>query len=160
MDVEDLKEQLLAAYKHRAILYYLIYDEVRKEMGAERAAEAMKRAIRRRGEQLGAKFARFAPDDMEGLRKAFAVGSEIHRWLFEPQVDHCGPDGLDVTHRRCPLVEAWKEIGLDDEETATMCEIAAAVDEGTFEAAGFNFSAETWTGGEGCCHLHIRPAKK
>ena len=41
-----------------------------------------------------------------------------------------------------------------------MCEIAAHVDNGTFEGAGFEFSADTWSpGGEGCCRLHIRPGK-
>ena len=35
---------------------------------------------------------------------------------------------------------------------------AVAVDNGTFESAGFEFSADTWQpGGDGCCYLHIRP---
>jgi hypothetical protein len=34
------------------------------------------------------------------------------------------------------------------------------VDNGTFEAAGFAFSAKTWQpGDDGCCFLHIRPGK-
>ena len=38
--------------------------------------------------------------------------------------------------------------------------IAGRVDNGTFEAAGFEFAADTWTpGGEGCCHLHLRPGR-
>jgi hypothetical protein len=41
-----------------------------------------------------------------------------------------------------------------------MCEIAASVDLGTFEGAGFVFSAETWTPGQqGCCLLKIKPGK-
>jgi hypothetical protein len=44
------------------------------------------------------------------------------------------------------------------EKIATLCRIAGVVDDGTFEAAGFNFSADTWRPGEeGCCFLHIRP---
>ena len=38
----------------------------------------------------------------------------------------------------CPLVDAWKEAGLDPEEIDVMCSISAAVDEGTFEGAGLN----------------------
>ena len=31
---------------------------------------------------------------------------------------------------------------------------------GTFEAAGFAFSADTWQPGrDGCCHLHVRPGR-
>ena len=41
-----------------------------------------------------------------------------------------------------------------------MCSIAGRVDNGTFEGAGFTFSADTWQPGRsGCCHLHIRPGK-
>ncbi len=39
-----------------------------------------------------------------------------------------------------------------------LCHIAGRVDNGTFEGAGFVFSADTWRPGEGgCCYLHIRP---
>ncbi len=118
----------------------------------------MKRAIYRRGTEVGAKYAQYAPADLAGLCEAFAVGSESHRWLFEPEVERCDAEGLDVKHRRCPLKEAWQEMGLSGDEVALMCEIAAVVDNGTFAAAGFRFSAETWKpGGDGCCHLHIRP---
>jgi hypothetical protein len=41
-----------------------------------------------------------------------------------------------------------------------MCSMAAVVDNGTFEGAGFEFSADTYHEGEdGCCHLYIRPGK-
>jgi hypothetical protein len=44
------------------------------------------------------------------------------------------------------------------EKVAKLCSIAGVVDNGTFEAAGFAFHADTWRAGdEGCCFLHIRP---
>ncbi|MGW8256907.1 MAG: hypothetical protein ACWGMZ_05430 [Thermoguttaceae bacterium] len=50
------------------------------------------------------------------------------------------------------------EAALSEELVATLCRIAASVDSGTFEAAGFKFQAETYQpNGEGCCYLHIRP---
>ncbi len=61
----------------------------------------------------------------------------------------------------CPLRDAWQEAGLSDKDTAKICSIAAAVDIGTFEGAGFEFSAETWKPEFGkCCHMHIRPGKR
>jgi hypothetical protein len=67
---------------------------------------------------------------------------------------------LDIKFHACPLKEAWQAAGLPDERIATLCRIAGVVDNGTFEAAGFAFSAETWQPGEdGCCFLHIRPGK-
>ena len=69
-------------------------------------------------------------------------------------------EGLDIKFRACPLKEAWQAAGLPEERIATLCRIAGVVDNGTFEAAGFAFSAATWQpGDDGCCLLHIRPGK-
>jgi hypothetical protein len=39
-----------------------------------------------------------------------------------------------------------------------LCRLAAQVDHGMFEAAGFGFHADTYQPcGEGCCFLHVRP---
>jgi hypothetical protein len=156
---EQLRQQLYDSFKNRAILYHLIYDELRKEVGIERAEQIMARAIYRRGAQNGqAKYARFGPDNLAGLRDAFLGGVADDGKMFQPEVIRDDPQGLDIKFHRCPLREAWQEIGLPEDEIATLCRIAARVDNGTFEAAGFRFSADTWQpGGEGCCYLHIRP---
>jgi ABC-2 type transport system ATP-binding protein len=45
-------------------------------------------------------------------------------------------------------------------ERPALCRIAARVDNGTFESAGFEFHGDTWQpGGDGCCVLHFRPGK-
>ena len=52
------------------------------------------------------------------------------------------------------------EAGVPESDIAKLCRIAGRVDNGTFEAAGFEFAADTWQPGhEGCCHLHIRPGR-
>lgn len=120
----------------------------------------MKRAIYRRGVQKGGKYASFAPGDMEGLKEAFIGGIPDDGAMFKPEVLRCDADGLDIKFHGCPLRDAWVEMGLPGDEIATICRIAARIDNGTFEGAGFEFSADTWQpGGEGCCHLHIRPGK-
>jgi hypothetical protein len=160
MSEQALREQLYESYKNRALLYHLIFDELRGEVGAEKAEEIMKRAIYRRGAQKGKKYARYAPKDLEGLKEAFVGGIPDDGNMFRPEVLRCEADGLDVKFHGCPLRDAWQEAGLADEEVATMCRIAARVDNGTFESAGFRFSADTWQpGGEGCCFLHIRPGE-
>jgi len=52
----------------------------------------------------------------------------------------------------CPLVDAWRSIGLPAEEVDTLCEIAAAVDEGTFAGAGLDleFLGRLGAGGSKC----------
>ena len=158
---DSLRRQLYDSFKNRAILYYLIYDELRAEVGAQRAEAILARAIYRRGEQKGReKYARYAPDDLAGLKEAFVGGLPDEGRMFQPELLRDEPDALDIKFHGCPLREAWQESGLPDEEVAVLCRIAARIDNGTFEGAGFEFQADTWQpGGDGCCRLHIRPGK-
>jgi hypothetical protein len=158
MSEATLREQLYASFKNRALLYHLIFDELRRELGAEKAEEILKRAIYRRGVEHGAKFASFAPGNLEGLKESFLGGIADDGQMFQPEVLRCDSQALDIKFHRCPLREAWQEAGLPEEEVAQLCRIAARVDNGTFEGAGFAFHADTYQpGGEGCCYLHIRP---
>ena len=92
------------------------------------------------------------------MKEAFLAAIPDEGRMFEPEVERGDAKALDIRFGRCPLREAWKEAGLSDDEVALMCEIASVVDAGTFEAAGFDFSIDTWRpDGDGCCHLHIRP---
>lgn len=155
-----LTEQLYHACKHRAILYYYLFDVLREELGEAKAKAMMKRAIYRRGVEIGAaKYARFAPCDLAGLKEAFLGGIPDGGRMFDPEVERADAEGLGIRFRRCPLIEAWQEAGLGDADVATMCEIAVEVDVGAFQGAGFTFCAQTWQPGGGGCHLHIRPGK-
>jgi len=158
MTEHDLRTELKTSFKNRAILYCLIFDELRGEIGEERAMAVLKRAIRRRGEQVGQRFRPFAPRDLAGLKDAFLNGIPDEGRLFEPQVVQCDDHSLVIHLNACPLKEAWEELGLDDREKAMLCEIAGEIDRGTFEGAGFSFEPDTWQPGRtGCCHLKIGP---
>jgi hypothetical protein len=158
MSEQELRDQLYASFKHRAMLYYLIFDELRRALDEPQAIAIMQRAIRRRGEVVGQQYAPHAPADLAGLRDAFLAHIPDAGRMFAVRVDRCDAGHLDMTLQQCPLRDAWQEAGLDDHDVATLCQIAAVIDEGTFEGAGFAFSAETWRPGrEGCCHLHICP---
>jgi hypothetical protein len=161
MSEETLRRQLYDSFKNRAMIYYLIYDELRSECGEDRAEEVLARAIYRRGAEKGREnFARFAPNDLAGLLEAFLGGIPDDGRMFQPEVLRNDAAGVDVKFHACPLRDAWKEAGLPEEDIAMLCRIAARIDNGTFEAAGFQFRADTYQpGGEGCCLLHIRPGK-
>jgi hypothetical protein len=161
MSEEKLREALRAQIKNRAMMYYHIFNEIRQEAGEEKAIEIMKRAIYKRGFEVGKILAGHAPSDLKGLRDAFMerIVPDEDR-IFSPEVRRCDDQELEIKMRRCPLKEAYQEAGLREEETARMLEIAGEVDRGTFEGAGFSFSGETWRPGqEGCCHFHVRPKK-
>jgi hypothetical protein len=157
---ERLRQHLYAAFKHRGLLYWRFFEELRRELGEARATEVMSRAIYARGREVGREFAAYGPADLPGLARAFLDFLPDGGRMFDPEVERADADGVDIRLRRCPLKEAWQEAGLPDADVAVLCRIAGRVDNGTFEAAGFEFWADTWTPGrEGCCHLHIRPGR-
>ncbi|MGD8291101.1 MAG: L-2-amino-thiazoline-4-carboxylic acid hydrolase [Desulfobacterales bacterium] len=160
MSEQDLRNSLYGSFKNRAMMYYHIFDEMRKEIGEEKATEIITKGIYKRGLEIGQQFADYGPSDMSGLKDAFLEFVPDDGKMFQPELLRCDAEGIDIQFHRCPLKEAWQEAGLSDNEVAKMCKIAARVDNGTFEGAGFKFSADTWRpGGDGCCRLHIRPGK-
>jgi hypothetical protein len=158
MSEEQLRKELIAAFKNRAMIYHKILLELRQEVGKEKAAEILKKAIQARGVENSKQYKKFGPKDLKGLGDAFLGNSPGGGKLFNPELIRCEGGVLDINFHSCPLKEAWVEAGLPEEDVAHLCEIAAAVDIGTFEGAGFKFEPDTWKPGrEGCCHLHIRP---
>ena len=159
-DTERLRRDLYAAFKNRALMYWHVFDELRKALGEPQTTALMARAIEARGREIGRQFSRYGPADLAGLRDAFVGGVPDDGRMFAPRVDRCDATALDITLQRCPLKEAWQEAGVADADIAALCRIAGRVDNGTFEAAGFEFAADTWQPGrDGCCHLHVRPGR-
>ena len=108
-------------------------------MGAAKAEEILSRAIYRRGQENGRKYASFAPADLAGLKNAFLGGIPDDGQMFRPEVLHADGEALDVQFHACPLREAWQEYGLKEEEVALLCRIAARIDYGTFERGRLRF---------------------
>ncbi len=157
MSEEALRRQLYDSFANRAHIYRLLLRELGAELGAEKAAELIGRALYQRGAQVGAKYASFAPGNLEGLRQAFLANVSDGGAMFAPEVVRCDAEGLDIKLHRCPLKQAWLDAGLAQEEVAALCRIASKVDRGLFEGAGFQFHADTYQPGEeGCCFLHVR----
>ncbi len=159
MSKQELQLQLYDSFKNRAIVYYLIFDEMRRKLGAETAETILGDGIYRRGEQLGQRLTQYGPANLSGLKDAFLAGIPDEGRMFRPVVTRDDPAALDIEFHHCPLLEAWQQAGLPDTEIATICRIAARIDNGMFEAAGFVFSADTWRPGADRCCLHIRPGK-
>ena len=155
-EVETLRAQLRASFKNRAMVYLEVYRVLEEEFGRARAAELLKRAIYRRGCAVGEHFKAHGPTDLAGLEKAFVGFLPDGGRMFAPEVVRNDGRELEIQFHACPLQDAWREAGLPEADVAHLCEIAGVVDNGTFEAAGFEFRSETWRPGrEGCCHLFI-----
>ncbi len=147
------RQETRSAFENRALMYLYIYEELSDELGPEKAAELMKRAIHRRGLEVGRKYRpAVAAGDLEEVAAVFCDGSPCEGELFEPGVEEQGEERVVLRMSACPLVDAWRGVGLLPEEIDTMCDIAAAVDEGTFEAAGLELTFLDRLGSPGSTH--------
>lgn len=158
-DVEIARGETRAAFANRAHIYAHILDVLSEELGEERAVELMRRAIRRRGEEVSGKYRRAL--EAGGLPEAgrvFCADSPCGGTLFEPAVEEQGDDRIVLRMSACPLLDAWRGAGLAPERCDLLCSIAAAVDEGTFEGAGLDLDFLDRLGRPGStrCLLELR----
>jgi hypothetical protein len=161
MDEEAAKRETRAAFENRAHLYALIFEELKDELGAQRAADLMKKAIYRRGTENAVKYRAAAEaGDLEAVGRIFCEGSACSGELFHPGIEQSSDEEIVLRMTSCPLVDAWRQRGLDADEVDLLCEIAAAVDEGTFGAAGLDLTFQDRLGRPGStrCLLALRKA--
>jgi predicted ArsR family transcriptional regulator len=139
--LEKSRAETRASFENRAYMYAYIYEELAEEIGRDRAVEIMKRAIYRRGLEVGRKYAAAAgAGDLAEVGRIFVDGSPCEGAFFEPAIEELEEGRLVLRMCSCPLENAWRSLGLPAEEVDTLCEIAAAVDEGTFEGAGLDLT--------------------
>lgn len=143
---DDLEAQLAAAHAetraafvNRALVIAHVFEAMEEELGTERAAEVMKRAIYRRGLEIAEKYrAAAAARDLAEVGRLFVEGSPSGGAVFTPSIEEYAPEEGRLVLRMdtCALKDAWIEAGYPPERVDLFCEIAAAVDYGTFEGAG------------------------
>ena len=159
MSTEIVKARLETrdAFKNRGVLYRLFFEEISKEIGEEKAVNIMKKAIYRWG---GAKSDRYralaGKKDFKGIADEFVRTSVCNGEVFKPSIHKLDNKSTVIDMEGCPLVEAWREMGLSEEEVTKMCEISNATDYGKYEGMGFKLTIEsTLAKGEGKCRLKI-----
>ncbi len=128
---------LITELKNRAKIYVHIYRELAKEVGSEKAAGILKRALYARGQEKGAQLkTRIEHPDLHQLAIAFVDGNaDMDAFGHEIVQEHM--DFVLLRLKGCPLAEAWKESELTPEEQKILCDIAYQVDFGKFETAGY-----------------------
>jgi hypothetical protein len=151
-ELAKAQSETRAAFENRALMYFYIFDELSAEVGREKATEVLKRAIRRRGVEVGKKYApAVEARDLEEVGRIFCEGSACEGELFHPGVEEHDADRIVLRMTSCPLIDAWRALGLPADEVDTLCGIAAAVDEGTFEGAGLELTFADRLGRPGSC---------
>lgn len=159
-ELEQSRAETRAAFENRALMYAYIYDELEAEVGAEHATEIMKRAIFRRGLEVGQRYRdAAAAGDLDEVARLFVEGSPAGGAFFEPGVaDEADAGRIVLKMTACPLKDAWVAAGYDGAKVDHLCDIAAAVDEGTFEGAGLDlrFLDRQACAGSDTCLLELR----
>ena len=133
-----------AAFENRALMYAYLYDELEDRIGhraRHRPDEARDLPTRPRGGVVKYRPAAQAGDLAE-VARLFVDGSPAQGSLFEPGTEEVAADGERIVLRMtaCPLKDAWIAAGYDAAKVDHLCDIAAAVDEGTFEGAGLDLT--------------------
>ncbi|MGB3070813.1 MAG: L-2-amino-thiazoline-4-carboxylic acid hydrolase [Ottowia sp.] len=157
--VSDLRNQVKNLLKSRAMLMAALLDELEPEIGLERAETVLRRVMHKRSEGAGKRFlSDCAPGNMPLLRERFIDFLPDHGGLFEIETTRCDAAGLGIKFKTCPVKEAYEEAGISPERMQVLLRISGDGDVGLFEGAGFAIRNDTWApGGQGCCHLHIKP---
>lgn len=155
-DRDKLARELREAFAGRALLYDAIDRELTQEIGADRAAEVLGRAIERRGQEVAAAmFADIDRDDPQAVADRFLATSPDGGTLYPTEIDRAA-GSVTIQVQRCPLQDAWRAAGVAPERVARLCRIAGRFDTGLFGATGVKFSAETWAPGRaGCCRIRL-----
>jgi len=134
MTITEANQQIVEAHKLRAVMYYYLYDEMEKAFGEEMARQIFKRATYRRGQDIQKNYRPFIEQhNYQGLAEEFCKSSPAEGTLFHPRVEKIDTQRAVLIMEACPLVFAWKEMGLSEEKIQTLCEVASAIDKGTFE---------------------------
>jgi hypothetical protein len=124
--------------KNRARIYYHIYRRLSAEIGEEKAIAVLKRALYDRGSEKGRQLAeKIGSPDLRQVAAAFVEGKQGID-VFGHEVVEVDDNHALLRLNQCPLVEAWKDLGLSPEGIKTMCDFAYQVDFGKFETAGYN----------------------
>ena len=147
--------QLHDAIKERGRAYLIVFRELSKRYGEAEAVSVMRSASYEHGKAIGEPLACYAPRDFAGMAEGFAKAPDNGE-TFSPDIRQLDDTCLEVKMMTCPIKDAWVEAGCSDEEICTLLHCASALDEGTFDAAGFDYEIELWSPGkEGCCLTKI-----
>lgn len=155
MAQQQTNPQLYDAIKERGRAYLLAFREISKRYGEAEAISVMRAVSHAHGTMIGQPLACYGPRDFAGMAEGYAKTPDEGS-IFQPDIKELSETCLDVQMMACPIKDAWVEAGCSDEEVCTLLHCASALDEATFEAAGFAYEIELWSPGkQGCCRTKI-----
>ena len=139
--------------EHRATWMGLLIDEAKK---AGLSTEFAHKAIMRCGCFHGLnKYSR--TDDLTKFAPEFANPDVVD--IFEMEILKNDKNTLNIDFHYCPLLAAWRKLGLPEEDMPELCDIAMDGDRGiisTYADEGFSFQlGKTLAKGDNVCEIRI-----
>lgn len=138
---------LRSAIEHRATWFALMVEEAKKlGLDDQFASNAVMRCGQFHGNN---KYPR--TDDLPTFTKAFANQDVIN--TFEMDIIESNDKKLSINFHYCPLVEAWKKLGVPEEEIPRLCDMAMDGDRGiisTYDKFQFELGDTIAKGGDHC----------
>jgi predicted ArsR family transcriptional regulator len=154
---EEAIEKIRAAHRKRAEYMYFIFQELLSDLGQEKAEKILRRALKRTGQHYGSRMHRERTPS--GFIR-FLEGSS-HEDTFDRNVRERNEDKCTFTLGYCPLIAAWKELGLDAQEIGVLCDIAMETDFGMMEELGLHLDLTRSLGsGDNLCEMVITGQKR
>ncbi len=147
--------QVYDAIKDRGRMFLTVFRELSKRYGEAEAISVMRSASYAYGKPMGEALACFAPRDFAGLVEGYARAPDDGA-MFSPNIRRLDDTCLEVQMMTCPIKDAWVDAGCSDEEICTLLHCASALDEATWDTAGFDYEIELWSPGKkGCCLTRV-----
>ena len=157
-----LKEKVdlvTGAISHRATWTGLTYKYGVEAGKAAEMEDIIRKAITETGRLTGEAIkARIKdPEDFNCFFDEFA--NPVMRAAFNVVPTELTDEVLNLEFTQCPLLNRWRELGLDDGMCAKLCEMAMEGDRNVAKTMGYDFYlGETLAKGD--CKCHIRFSKK
>lgn len=127
---EDTIKKIRDAIKDRAIWFALLYKSFSKVLPPGEVERLAREAIYEFGKLKGKKDGtKISPE--EWVEKHMTKSGDIFQSEISKGIDFC-----EQKMNFCPLVEAWRELGLNEEEIDLFCDIAMEGDRGRADFHG------------------------
>jgi len=155
---DETVNEVRKAIEHRATWMGLMCLEAEKN-GADWESMARK-AVSQTGKLRGGAILEALPEknDIPSFAREFLP--ELSKKLFEMEVTELGEDKLEIEFNYCPLVSAWRKLGIDNKKIKTLCDIAMDGDRSIAKQVGLDFTlGETIAKGGSRCEVLFRKAR-
>jgi len=152
-DIESMFiEKIRAAHRKRAEYLYFIYKELCEEVGKAKAQKIIGSALRKAGNYYGKLMSGInTPRDFISL-----IESGNPKEVFGRETITKSDEVGTFTVSYCPLIDAWQKMGLPEDETLKLCDIAMEADFGITEANQLRLTVnKCLMRGDAVCELQV-----